>query len=149
MRSQDILPLLAGRFHFHTFLPFGNVIDPFIDRAFGENFDPEAEWDRAFIDRVHLRDELELHTGRIKPTHMLAVMGIEPIAAPRYPAPLSPQLCIRDTDACIAVTNRNANACLRLERDSAQETKRTRDRLRAAHPNDDRDGSARPLDAQH
>jgi SAM-dependent methyltransferase len=73
IRAQDILPLLVERFEFDLFVPFANVIDPFIDRAFGHNFDPRGEWDRAFIDRVHARDEYELRRGTIKPTHMFAV----------------------------------------------------------------------------
>ena len=74
VRAQDILPLLVERFHFEVFLPFGNVIDPFIDRSFGPNFDPNREWDRAFIDRVHARDERELQAGRIKPTHLFGCL---------------------------------------------------------------------------
>jgi len=74
IRAQDILPLLVERFEFDLFVPFANVIDPFIDRSFGHNFDANGEWDRAFIDRVHARDELELRRGTIKPTHLFAVM---------------------------------------------------------------------------
>ena len=73
VRSQDILPVLLESFEFRVFIPFGNVIDPFVDRAFGPNFDPEIPWDREFIDAVHARDEEELLAGRITPTHMLAV----------------------------------------------------------------------------
>ena len=75
VRSQDVLPLLLEYFHFQLFIPFGNVIDPFIDRAFGPHFDVTAEWDRNFLDRVHQRDELEMAAGRLTPTHLLAVMG--------------------------------------------------------------------------
>jgi hypothetical protein len=48
IRSQDILPLLLEYFHFEVFIPYGNVIDPFIDRTFGPNFDSSREWDRDF-----------------------------------------------------------------------------------------------------
>jgi SAM-dependent methyltransferase len=74
IRAQDILPLAVGRFGFELFLPFANLIDPFIDRSFGHHFDPQQAWDRDFLDRVHARDEAELLAGRIKPTHMFAVM---------------------------------------------------------------------------
>jgi len=74
IRAQDILPLLVDRFAFDIFIGFGNVIDPFVDRSFGPNFSTDSEWDKAFIDRVHARDEAEMAAGRIKPTHMLAVM---------------------------------------------------------------------------
>jgi SAM-dependent methyltransferase len=78
IRSQDILPLLLENFHFHFFLAYGNVIDPFIDRAFGHHFNPACEWDRTFIDEVQRRDEEELSSGRLKPTHMMAIVGNEP-----------------------------------------------------------------------
>jgi SAM-dependent methyltransferase len=74
IRAQDILPLLVERFSFDLFAPFANVIDPFIDRGFGHNFNAEAAWDREFIDRVHARDEVEMRRGTIKPTHMMGVM---------------------------------------------------------------------------
>ena len=56
IRSQDILPLLIKHFSFEVFVAFGNIIDPFIDRGFGPNLDPDNEWDRGFIDRVHTLD---------------------------------------------------------------------------------------------
>lgn len=98
VRSQDILPLLLERFHFQFFFPFGNVIDPFVDRAFGPHFDDAAEWDRSFIDTVHRRDEDEMAAGRLKPTHLLAALGNEPCAAPSFPGNLSPQFCVRDVN---------------------------------------------------
>jgi SAM-dependent methyltransferase len=74
IRAQDILPLLVERFIFEMFIGFGNVIDPFVDRGFGPNFSADSPKDRDFIDRVHARDEAEIAVGRIKPTHMFAVM---------------------------------------------------------------------------
>lgn len=92
VRSQDVLPLLIERFHFHLFIPFGNVIDPFVDRSFGPNFDASAEWDRAFIDQVHGRDEREISAGRLTPTHMIAVLRNEAPQAILSPSPAS---CVR------------------------------------------------------
>ena len=74
IRAQDILPLLVERFSFDMFIGFGNVIDPFVDRGFGPNFSVDSQRDKDFIDRVHARDEAEIVAGRIKPTHMFAVM---------------------------------------------------------------------------
>ena len=74
IRAQDILPLLIGYFEFDVFLPFANVVDPFVDRTFGPNFDAENPADRAFIDRVHARDDAEIARGAIKPTHIVAAM---------------------------------------------------------------------------
>ncbi len=78
IRAQDILPLLLENFHFHMFLGFANVIEPFVDRAFGPNFDASAAWDRDFIARVHQRDQDEIARGRISPTHMFAMLKKSP-----------------------------------------------------------------------
>ena len=96
VRAQDILPLLIGHFHFELFIAFGNIIDPFVDRAFGSNFDPAAPWDRSFIDQVNECDEKEIASGRIKPTHMLAVMGNDPGVPALFRESLSPGFCLRD-----------------------------------------------------
>jgi SAM-dependent methyltransferase len=98
IRSQDILPLLLSQFHFKLFVGFANIIDPFIDRAFGPNFDARAQWDRAFIDAVHWRDEEEIDAGRIKPTHMLAVVGNDPGTPLTFHRHLSPQFSVRLPD---------------------------------------------------
>ena len=95
IRAQDILPLCVDRFGFELFLPFANVIDPFIDRSFGHHFDADGAWDRDFIDRVHARDEAEILAGRITPTHMMAVMTNDRGAEPRIRAHLTPEYCIR------------------------------------------------------
>ncbi len=98
IRAQDILPLLVQHFDFELFLPYGNLIDPFIDRAFGPNFDANADWDREFIDRVHARDEAELQAGNIKPTHMMAVMRKRGYRGEyRYRAGLDARSCIRNS----------------------------------------------------
>jgi SAM-dependent methyltransferase len=95
IRSQDILPLLIKHFSFEVFIGFGNIIDPFIDRNFGPNFDPNNEWDRNFIDRVHALDMTELEAGRIKPTHMMAVMKKKPVDQPKFHKHLTPEFCFR------------------------------------------------------
>ncbi|MFN7998583.1 MAG: class I SAM-dependent methyltransferase [Bryobacteraceae bacterium] len=98
VRAQDILPLLLDTFHFQFFLGFANIIEPFVDRSFGPNFDAAAAWDRAFIDAVHLRDEQEMSAGRIKPTHMLAVVSNDPGLPTVFPSSMSPQSCLRHPD---------------------------------------------------
>lgn len=84
IRAQDILPLLLERFHFDKFVAFGNVIDPFVDRSFGHNFDVNREWDRAFIDEVHARDESGIADGTLTPTHMFAVLDLKDEPNPAY-----------------------------------------------------------------
>ncbi len=100
IRAQDILPLLVERFDFEFFLGYGNVIDPFVDRSFGGHFDPDREWDRDFIDRVHARDEAEMLAGTIKPTHIMAAMRKRPFAGTCAHLPgLPPAQCVRDPRA--------------------------------------------------
>ena len=41
IRAQDILPLCLERFDFEAFVGHGNVVDIFVDRIYGPNFDPE------------------------------------------------------------------------------------------------------------
>jgi phosphotriesterase-related protein len=95
IRAQDILPLLMARFGFEAFLPFANLIDPFIDRGIGHNFDPANPEDTAFIDRVHARDEAEIRAGRIKPTHLMAVLTTDRSVRGQCRDGLTPEHCVR------------------------------------------------------
>lgn len=95
IRAQDILPLLVQRFHFEFFVGFANVIDPFIGRAFGPHLDATSAEDRAFVDRIHARDEAEMLAGRIKPTHMMAVMRTRPSRHARHWKNMTPEFCVR------------------------------------------------------
>jgi 2-polyprenyl-3-methyl-5-hydroxy-6-metoxy-1,4-benzoquinol methylase len=98
IRAQDILPLLIKHFQFDTFVAFGNVIDPFVDRAFGHNFDPKRDWDREFIDRVHMRDETELASGSTKPTHMIAALCVGRAGQNRVINGMTPKSSVRVPD---------------------------------------------------
>ncbi len=99
IRAQDILPLLTERFGFESFLGFANVVDPFIDRGFGGHFDAESARDRDLIDRIHARDEAEMLTGTVKPTHLMAVMRSLPYAgATRVWQHMTPQHSLRVPD---------------------------------------------------
>ena len=95
IRAQDILPLAIERFGFDFFYAHSNLIDPFVDRSFGPHFRVEREWDRDFIDRVQARDEAEIEAGRIKPTHVLAVMRRDRSVMPVVWRHLTPQFCVR------------------------------------------------------
>jgi hypothetical protein len=96
IRAQDILPLLIQNFSFDLFIPFGNIVDAFIDRGFGHNFNASGEWDRAFIDRVHARDEAEMRHGSIKPTHLVAVMAVGREGRELCLEGMTPKFCMRD-----------------------------------------------------
>jgi len=95
VRAQEIVPQLLKRFHFHLYIAFANVIDVFIDRAFGHHFKADGEWDRDFIDRVHALDEQALSKGKITPTHMMAVLTTQPCAR-LYSRGLTPGSSVRN-----------------------------------------------------
>ena len=95
LRSQDILPLLLERFNFKFFFPYGNMIFVFIDRAFGHNFNADADWDRNFVDRVHARDEAGMLSGELKPTSMLAVLTKQKTDMVLRDPGLTPRHCVR------------------------------------------------------
>ena len=99
IRAQDILSLLLERFDFHLFVAFGNVVNVFLDRRFGVNFDAKADWDRGFIDRVHGFDEQAILSGEMTPTQMFAVMTAEPCAEHHFSRGLTPQGCVRKADS--------------------------------------------------
>jgi len=95
IRAQDILPLLLPRFHFTHFLGHGGLIDLFIDRGYGHNFDPTDDKDRALIDFIHHLNELLLEHGAIKPTIMFAVMSPFGSEATKCAGNLTPQFAVR------------------------------------------------------
>lgn len=95
VRAQDILPLLIKNFHFDFFIGYSNLIDVFIDRSFGHNFQIDNPWDTDFIDRIHNLDETLIKQGDIKPTHTMAVMKVNPALKPVYAEGLSPYDCVR------------------------------------------------------
>lgn len=72
VRAQDILPLLLERFYSSRFLGFGGLIDPFVDRGFGHNFNPDDPKDVAFINAVAVISDALLDSGAAKPTMMHA-----------------------------------------------------------------------------
>lgn len=97
VRAQDVLPCLLDAFNFELFIGFGNVIDIFIDRSFGPNFDADNAQDRAFIDRVHAIDEAAILDGSITPTHALIVARSSSYAGEsRYSDGLSPKQAVRN-----------------------------------------------------
>jgi SAM-dependent methyltransferase len=98
IRAQDILPLLVQRFDFEFFVGFANVVDPFIGRAFGSHFDVNSPEDRQFVDCIHARDEAEMLAGRIKPTHIMAVMRKKPFTNLQHWKNMTPEFCVRMPD---------------------------------------------------
>jgi SAM-dependent methyltransferase len=106
IRAQDILPLLLERFSFEMFLGYGNLIDVFVDRAFGHNFRTDLDEDRAFIDRVAELDDGLIEHGALTPTHIVATMRTGPVASPRYYKHLTPEFCVRKLASRIELSGR-------------------------------------------
>lgn len=98
IRAQDILPLLLEHFHFEVFIAFANLIDIFVDRSFGHNFDPEKEEDLAIIREVAELDDAMLDEGEIKPTHMIAAMRVSPVEDPIHYRHWNAEFCVRYPD---------------------------------------------------
>ncbi len=100
VRAQDVLSLLVTRFHFELFLAWGGIIDPFVDRSFGPNFDPGEERDRALIHAITERNDQELLAGTVKPTQMFAAMTVSATRAKtKQWANLSPERALRGSGA--------------------------------------------------
>ena len=95
IRAQNILPLLIQRLQFVLFVPFGNLIDIFVDRCFGFNFDCAKSSDIDFIDRVQRMDQEAIEAGRITPTHMYAAMKISKPSEQHLIKHLTPAFCVR------------------------------------------------------
>lgn len=95
IRAQDILPLLVEKFQFEMFAGWGGIIDVFVDRGFGHNFDPNKEWDRSFIDVVSELNNAKLLDSSIKPTQMFATMSKTKPNNPQYWQNRSPENSIR------------------------------------------------------
>lgn len=95
IRAEDILPLLLETFSFETFIAFGNVIDPFVDRCFGHNLDDSKPEDVEFILETGRLDEAAIDDGVIKPTHMIAAMRTRDAGPVNCWKHWTPEFCVR------------------------------------------------------
>lgn len=96
VRAQDILPLLIEHFGFKAFLSFGGIVDVFVDRAFGHNFDPASASDKSFVDFLQLLNDRLIDSGLIKPTTMFAIMTKQRNLETSVWHHWSPTFCVRD-----------------------------------------------------
>lgn len=72
IRAQDTLPLLIESFCFEEFIYWGGIVDVFVSRSFGPNFDIYDHVDTGFIDYAYDIETKLLNQGIIKPTQALA-----------------------------------------------------------------------------
>jgi SAM-dependent methyltransferase len=94
VRAQDILPLLLESFHPDVYVTFANVIDPFVDRLYGPNFDPADPADVALIEALGRLDEAALDLAIVTPTHLIGSFRAESVPA-GYPRGRSPERTLR------------------------------------------------------
>jgi hypothetical protein len=97
VRAQDILPLLLKSFYPEIYVTFANVVDPFVDRVYGPNFDPEDPQDVAFIEQVARIDDAAIDLRLTTPTHLIGTFRTAPIAC-RFPRRRSPERTLRPPD---------------------------------------------------
>jgi hypothetical protein len=75
--------------------PIPNLPTPSLDARSFYHVERLAQSFPSFIDRVHLRDEGEILSGSIKPTHVMAVMRRDRSIQPRVWKHLTPYFCVR------------------------------------------------------
>jgi SAM-dependent methyltransferase len=96
IRAQDIMPLLVSRFSFTHFCAVGGLIDIFIDRNYGPNFNVTNPIDICFIDFVEELNSNLIKLGFVKPTMLYAAMTKkDPAVKPRIIGSLTPEFCVR------------------------------------------------------
>jgi SAM-dependent methyltransferase len=97
VRSQDVLPLILARgFGAWKFLGFGGMIDVFVERCFGPNFDVNNADDAFLTQRMGFMNEILLDAGLVKPTMMLAYFVKHPVEEVYY-RKRSTHAAMRDT----------------------------------------------------
>ncbi|WP_019813575.1 SAM-dependent methyltransferase [Saccharomonospora saliphila] len=97
IRSQDVLPVLLDYLHPSVFLAAGNVVDPFVDRVYGHNFDMSDEHHRALIDDIGALDDTLVDLGVVTPTRLTALFHPRPATLRAY-RNRTPERSVRRTD---------------------------------------------------
>ncbi|MEU6641407.1 methyltransferase domain-containing protein [Saccharomonospora sp. NPDC046836] len=96
IRAQDVLPVLLDYLHPSFFLALGNVIDPFVDRIYGHNFDMGNEVHRSLIDHIGTLDDTLIDLGVLTPTRLTALFHPTPQPLRAYGS-RTPARSVRDT----------------------------------------------------
>jgi len=74
IRAQDILPLLDAKFKFKDFGTFFSLVNRFIDRDFGHNFNINNDMHKSILDMLWNYDDFCLVNKILKPTQMIAAI---------------------------------------------------------------------------
>jgi SAM-dependent methyltransferase len=95
IRAQDVLPRLLDVLEPGLFLTFSNVIDPFVDRVYGHNFDLGTTAHRMIIEDLGRLDDTLIDLGVVTPTHLLG--SFHPHSVPlRCYRDRTPRRAVRD-----------------------------------------------------
>jgi SAM-dependent methyltransferase len=103
VRAEDILPLLLKTFHPETYVTFANIVDPFVDRVYGPNFDINNESDVAFLEHIAQLDDAAMELRVLTPTHLVGSFRPSPVQC-RYPRGRSPERTVHPASPPIPVT---------------------------------------------
>ena len=96
IRAQDVLPVLLDHLHPSLFFPYGNVIDPFVDRIYGPGFDLAEPADVRLLDHLGTLDDTLVDLGVVSPTHLIGLF--HPTEQPlRVHGSRTPERSVRDT----------------------------------------------------
>jgi SAM-dependent methyltransferase len=97
IRAQDVLPVLLDYLNPSLFLPYANVIDPFVDRIYGHNLDLDDPGHVALLDHLGELDDSLIDLGVVTPTHLTALFHprVRPL---RVHGTRTPERSVRRTD---------------------------------------------------
>jgi SAM-dependent methyltransferase len=98
IRAQDILPLCIEHFEFRRFFGWGGLVEVFLDRGFGPNFDAADPFDQEIVRRTQALEDQLIDGGWTKPTMMAAVIAKRASEPPIVFRTRTPEFCRRPPD---------------------------------------------------
>ena len=98
IRAQDIQRLLNERFGYTCFYAYGGIVERFVNRAFGGNFDPANEDDQAFVTQLNVINDLAIDSGWIRPTQMMGYFTKDKTATGAHWKNRTPANAVRATE---------------------------------------------------
>lgn len=98
IRSQDIMPLLVENFHFSHFYSFGGIVERFVNRGFGHSYEMGRSEDVDFCIGLQMLNDFLIDAEMITPTQIIAYLGKQEVAGPRFWKSRAPAKAIRVPD---------------------------------------------------
>lgn len=75
IRSEDILPVLNGKFSPRVYVPYFSISRRFLDTMYGPNYILDNPLDRALLNWIWELDLHYLETGRLRPETFFGIFG--------------------------------------------------------------------------